>query len=97
MLFNRIEHTEIIEVDELSLITLIANVGGILGLCFGISFLSSVELFELTFKVILEILRKSYMKFKRDRKINPDCNQESIEIKENIPRPKNKFLRNNSV
>ena len=45
--YSQLEYTIISEVANLNPLTLIANIGGVLGLCLGMSFLSFVEIFEL--------------------------------------------------
>ena len=42
----------------MTIITLVSNIGGVLGLFLGISFLSFVEVFELGFDIFLIVYKK---------------------------------------
>jgi len=63
VLFNRLQYTRISEIDETSIVTVIANVGGIFGLCLGVSFLSFVEILELTAAVVRMIVEIFFFDF----------------------------------
>jgi amiloride-sensitive sodium channel subunit alpha/amiloride-sensitive sodium channel subunit gamma len=52
-----LKYTEIVEVEKYSLIDLLSNIGGTLGLFLGISFLSFVEIFEILFEIFLVLVR----------------------------------------
>ena len=52
-----LKYTEIVEVEKFSLIDLLSNIGGTLGLFLGISFLSFIEIFEILFEIFLVLVR----------------------------------------
>ena len=62
--FPRLEETEIEESQSISKLTMVSNLGGILGLFLGISFLSFFEIFEVLIEIIFIFfdLRKQYSK-----------------------------------
>jgi len=69
VLFDRLQYTRISEIDETSIVTVIANVGGIFGLCLGVSFLSFVEILELT-AVAVHMIVENFKKLFRSKRNN---------------------------
>ena len=59
--YNEMVHTEIIQDVKIEVADLVSNIGGIMSLFLGLSFLTIVELFELLIKII-DILIKQHFK-----------------------------------
>ena len=57
--YEKLEYTLIREDQKTTLIDLISNVGGTLGLCLGMSFLSIVEIAEIGMEIVLSLLKKN--------------------------------------
>jgi hypothetical protein len=56
--YNELKYTLISEEPKTELLDFISNIGGILGLFLGISFLSFIEIFEIIFEIVFIILQK---------------------------------------
>lgn len=56
--YNNLNNELTTEIAAMTLITLVSNIGGVLGLFLGISFLSFVEVFELSFEIFLIIFKR---------------------------------------
>jgi len=56
--YSSLEYTKIEQIPKTELFDLISNIGGTLGLFIGVSFLSFIEFFELSYEVILFLIRK---------------------------------------
>ncbi len=57
--FDSLSYTMITESPSISLITLISNIGGSVGLMLGVSFATVVEIIELTVKILVVVLRRN--------------------------------------
>lgn len=82
--YHKLDYTIISEVENMSFITLVSNIGGVLGLCLGMSFLSFIEIFELFFE-----LGYAWLKVKSDQKKAKFKNQKKNSLGTN--RMKRKF------
>ena len=56
--FDQMKETVILEEIKTELTDLVSNIGGILGLFTGFSFLSLVEIFEIVFQISAILLKK---------------------------------------
>jgi hypothetical protein len=56
--YNDFKYTLISEEPETELFNFISNIGGILGLFLGISFLSFIEIFEIFFEIMFILIKK---------------------------------------
>ena len=55
--YDNLAYTEITQQPKMQIFDIISNVGGLLGLFIGISFLSVIEIFEIIFEIFYIILR----------------------------------------
>ncbi len=56
--YNDLKYTVISEEPKAELFNFISNIGGILGLFLGISFLSFIEIFEILFEILIIIFKQ---------------------------------------
>jgi len=56
--YNDFKYTLISEEPKTELFNFISNIGGILGLFLGISFLSFIEIFEILFEIVFILFKK---------------------------------------
>ena len=57
--YQTMEYTHISEKPKINIVDLLANIGGTLGLCLGLSVLSFIEMFEIMAKVCLVLVKRS--------------------------------------
>lgn len=58
--YKDLKYTFISQQPKVELFDLISNIGGILGLFLGVSFLTCVEFFEILFEIIYVLFLKKY-------------------------------------
>lgn len=68
--YNTLEYKSIIEIENVTLFDLISNIGGILGLFLGVSFLSFVELLEILIEILIMIYECISQRLKKSRVSN---------------------------
>ena len=56
--YNELKYTLISEEPKTEIFNFISNIGGILGLFLGVSFLSIIEIFEIIFEIIFIFFKK---------------------------------------
>lgn len=81
-------YTVIREIEQTSIIDLVASIGGILGLFLGISVLSFIELFEIVLKILLLTFKHSNQNKTKNNSVtdNNASFEKGIDIKLNLSR-----------